>query len=80
MKYIIYELVSSKEPRIEYRNYSTEVIYSEVLEKLDLTLIEEEHLTMESAIKTIEENKERLKLKKLTILPIYEINWEGNIK
>lgn len=79
MKYIIYELRKSIEPRVEYKNYSTVLIYSEVLEKLDISSIEEEHLTMESAIETIEKNKEKLKYKKLTILPIYEIDWQGEI-
>ena len=76
MRYIIYELTKSIEPRVEYKDY----LYTEVLERLDAFPIEEEHLTMESAIETIEKNKERLKHKRLTILPIYNIDWEGEIR
>lgn len=80
MKWVIYQMVTPNSLKeISHYNYSQQVIYREVLEKLDVSGVEENHRSMESAIIEIKIKKDKLKHLKLTILPIFEINYEGNI-
>jgi hypothetical protein len=41
--------------------------------------MEPEHPTMEAAISEIHLNKERLKHKQLTIIPVLNIRWDGEV-
>ncbi len=75
MVYIIYEL--KKSDLLSKTNYNE--VTQMVLEELDITGVESEHSSMESAISEIRQNPGKLKWKKLTILPILKVNWEGEI-
>ena len=68
MKYIIYEMVKpSHLKEIEPDGYYQKTIYRDVLQKLDVSGVEEEHLTLESAISEIHNKKEKLKHSYTTI-------------
>lgn len=80
MKYIIYELVKpSLLKEVEPDGYHYKTTYKQVLEKLDVGWIEAEHPSLESAMNEVYTNKEKLKQKTLTILPVLSIDWEGEI-
>lgn len=76
MKYKIFELVKpehlQKTEIYGYYNILQEMDYSSKLDEL--------YNSPEEALSKIEENKEDLKFKTLTIIPIIEINWEGEIR
>ena len=80
MKYVIYKMVQPDELK-EYKpdGYYSKTIYRDVLQRLDIHGVEDEHSTMESAITEIENEKDRLKHLKLTILPVITISWDGEI-
>lgn len=81
MKYIIYKMVQPSQLReIDTENYHPRTIYRNVLEELDVSGVEEEHNSMESAIFEINQKKEKLKHLTLTILPVFNINYEGEIR
>lgn len=80
MKYIIYQMIQpSHLKEIEQDSYYTKTIYRDVLQKLDVSGVEEEHLTMESAISEIHNKKDLLKHLRLTIIPILSISWNGEV-
>lgn len=80
MKYTIYEMVRpSILAETEYHGYYIETVYRDVLEILNVSGVEEEHLTLESAVAEIESKKEVLKGLRLTILPVFEISYNGEI-
>jgi hypothetical protein len=80
MKYIIYEMVQpSHLKEIEPDGYYQKTIYRDVLQKLDVSDVEEEHSTMESAIAEIHNKKEQLKHLRLTIIPVLSISWDGEV-
>lgn len=64
---------------IEPDGYHQKTIYRDVLQKLDVWDVEEEHVTMESAISEINTKKEQLKHLRLTILPVLSISWDGEV-
>lgn len=83
MKYKIYELV---QPDILQENviegYGMRSISRIVLEKISGIDYEfnEDHESMENAIAEIEKFKNQLKGMRLTIIPIIEIDYKGEIK
>ena len=80
MKYIIYKLIQpSHLKEIVYENYFTKTIDRNVLEKLDIRGVKEEHPTMESAIAEIHNKKDLLKNLELTIIPVFSILWDGEV-
>lgn len=80
MKYVIYEMVCpSHLKEIENDGYYPKTIYREVLQELDLVGIGKEHKTMEGAINEITNKKDALKHMKLTVLPVFEISWDGEL-
>ena len=62
---------------IEPDGYYQKTIYRDVLQKLDITGVEEEHPTMESAVTEIHSKKELLKHLKMTIIPVLSVSWDG---
>jgi predicted transcriptional regulator len=81
MKYTIYQLIQPDHLReIKHTGRYTETIYREVLEELDIDGVEAEHQTLEMAMSEIVSYKNKLKNLKLTILPVVQINWEGEIR
>lgn len=80
MRYIIYEMVQPEYlQRLDEEGYRQKVIKRHVLEKVDEPRMESEHPTMEAAIAEIHLNKERLKHKQLTIIPVLNIRWDGEV-
>ena len=80
MKYIIYEMIQpSHLKEIEHDGYYQKTIYRDVLQKLDVSGVEEEHSTMESAIAEIHNKKDLLKHLQLTIIPVLSISWDGEV-
>lgn len=80
MKYTIYKMIKpSHLKEIEPDGYHQQTIYRDVLEKLDIFGVEEEHLTMESAITEIHNKKDLLKHLQLTIIPVLTISWDGEV-
>lgn len=84
MKYKIYELV---EPDIlsktEPDGYDIKTTNKTVLQELDWGFgnnLGGTYSSLESAKEEITDNLSDLKGKKLTILPILDIDWEGNLK
>ncbi len=63
----------------KYENYFTKTIDRNVLEKLDIRGVKEEHPTMESAIAEIHNKKDLLKNLELTIIPVFSILWDGEV-
>ena len=49
------------------------------LQKLDISSIQEEHDSFESAMEEITKNVEKLECMSLTILPIIHVDYEGKI-
>jgi hypothetical protein len=81
MKYIIYELVRpSHLKEIKEDGYYQKTVYRKVLQKLDMNGIEATHQTIESAIAEITTKKDMLKHLTLTVLPVLEISWDGDIR
>lgn len=80
MQYVIYKLVQpSHLKEIEPDGYSQKTIYRDVLQKLDIFGIESEHNSMDSAISEIREHSKKLKNSTLTILPIIQVAWDGDV-
>ena len=82
MKYKIYKIVSpSLLRRFDDGNYFHSIVNRYVLEEVDITGVTDEHPTFDSAVKELEEKAKlfRMEGKKLTILPIIEIDYQGNI-
>jgi len=78
MKYIIYKMVQpSHLKEIEPDGYYQKIVHRSVLESLDVTGVEKEHSTMESAINEINDKRDMLKYLQLTVLPVLSIDWEG---
>lgn len=65
---------------IETDGYHPKTIYRDVLQKLDVSGVEEEHSSMESAVAEIHKQKDKLKHFNLTILPVLSIYWDGEVK
>lgn len=81
MEYIIYELVV-----IDHLHGSKDTGYGRtstidrlVLEEVDVIGVESKHSTSESAMAEIALKKDKLKGRKLTVMPIISINWDGEI-
>ncbi len=80
MNYVIYELVQpSLLKKTEQDGYYLKTTYMDVLQRLNVPHVKEEHPTMESAIAEIQNNKEHLKHLQLTILPVIRVSWDGEI-
>jgi len=80
MKYTIYEMIQpSHLKEIEPDGYYQKTIYRDVLQKLDVTGVEAEHTTMESAVAEINNKKDLLKHMNLTIIPVLSISWDGEV-
>ena len=80
MKYTIYEMIQpSHLKEIKPDGYYQKTIYRDVLQKLDISGVEEEHSTMEGAIAEINNKKDLLKHLRLTIIPILEISYDGEV-
>ena len=81
MKYIIYELVQPEcLIRIDNSGYRNETIHRDVLEKLNIYGVKEEHDTMEDAVNEINLKSKELKHLTLTILPIFTISYDGEVR
>ncbi len=75
MKYVIYEMVQpSHLKEIEQDGYYQKTIYRDILQRLDVRGVEEEHDSMEQAVAEINDKKEKLKYLKLTILPTISVS------
>lgn len=79
MKYVIYSLIETDE-RIVPDGYNIKTVYTTVMEELNVGWIKSEHDSIEQAVAEIEANKHELRGLRLTICPILEISWEGEIK
>lgn len=80
MKYIIHELVQpSHLKEIKEDGYYNKTVYRQVLERLDISGVEEVHDSIELAYAEIVSKKELLKHLKLTIIPIISIGWDLEI-
>jgi hypothetical protein len=80
MKYTIYEMIQpSHLKEIEPDGYYQKTIYRDVLQKLDVSGVEEEHPTMECAIAEIHNKKDLLKNLQLTIIPVLSISWNCEV-
>lgn len=80
MKYVIYELVQSCDlTEVEWEGYHKKNIMREVLQKIDVSGVQETHLTFESALGEINDKKEKLKFLTLTIIPVINVSWDGEI-
>ena len=64
---------------IETDGYCQKTIYRDVLQKLDIYGVEEEHTTMESAIAEINNKNGLLKNLKMTIIPVLSVSWDGEV-
>ena len=62
---------------IDDSGYHNEIIYRDVLEKLDVPGVQEEHETMENAVNEIHLKKNDLGGLSLTILPMFYVTWDG---
>lgn len=81
MKYIIYVMVQpSHLKEVGTDGYYLKTTYRDVLERLDVNGVNEEHPTMESAIEEIRNKQDKLSNLDLTILPVIKISWDGKIK
>ena len=80
MIYTIYELI---QPDLFTQTipdgYYSKTVYKDILQKVDLNNFESEHSNIDSAISEIQKNTERLKHMTLTVIPIFTINWAGEI-
>lgn len=80
MEYIIYELVSPEQlTKVEFDGYYARTISRSVLSKLDVSGVNPQHDTMESAISEIKEKSVFLKFRNLTILPVITVKWDGEV-
>lgn len=80
MKYIIYEMVKPDVLQKTVRDgYYLKDLERCALQKLDISFVQEEHDSFESAMEEITKNVEKLKYMSLTILPIIHIDYEGKI-
>lgn len=80
MRYIIYEMVQPDCLKdVKENEYYGGIIHRHVLEKIDEPRMEAEHPTMEAAMYEIQLNKERLKHKQLTIIPVINVGWDGEV-
>lgn len=80
MVYIIYEIVFPEHLKnIERDGYYTKTEYRGVLVELDKNGVDTRHPSFESAVQEIQQKKEKLKNLKLTILPILQIGWDGEV-
>ena len=81
MKYTIYKIKDPEHLQIIIPDgCHQKVVSRSVLEKLDESFIESEHDTMEAAIEEIKNKKYKLKWTKLTILPVIDIGWNGEVE
>lgn len=79
MKYIIYEMIHhDKVINDEGYNLTTSTVYA--LVELDVSHVDSQHTSMENAVKEIQKHKKLLKYKQLTILPVIDIDYEGEIE
>lgn len=60
--------------------YDTKTVYRNVLEKLDVSGVEEEHQSLEMAMAEIVSKKDKLKHLELTILPVVSVSWDGEVR
>lgn len=82
MKYKIYQLTEPKVlSEIEYSGYSPTEKKRTVLEELPGMPYDfsDEHLTVEEAHNEIVKHKEALQCYTLTIIPVINIRWDGEI-
>lgn len=80
MKYIIYEIVPSVLSGTEPDGYYTKQVDRNILVELDVFHITSRHSSFEDAESEIRSNKTFLKFKRLTILPVFDIGWDGEIR
>lgn len=84
MKYKIYEIVSPSSLKIiDDSGYNLTAIEMHVLQEVESfnynSGLNDEHNSMVDAMDVIRQNKNDLKRKELTIIPIISINYEGVI-
>lgn len=80
MRYIIFKMVQpSHLKEIEPDGYYQKTIYRNVLEKLDVHGVEESHATMEDAVTEINLKKDLLKFMELTVIPVFNVSYDGTI-
>lgn len=80
-KYVIYEISEpSVLTTIENDGYYPRSVHKQVLKQLDVRGIESEHDNENGAIHAIMDNLDKLKHLKLTIMPVYEVTWEGKLR
>lgn len=64
---------------IEQDGYYQKTVYRDVLQKLDVSGVEEEHPTMESALAEIQNKKDLLKHLRMTIIPVLSVSCDGEV-
>lgn len=83
MGYKIYELVTPEHLQsVEQDGYYLKTISRYVLEELDINIfgsVDNNYDTVIDAVKAIEKNKEKLKGKELTVVPVINVDYEGHI-
>jgi len=80
MQYIIYEIVPSVLSGIEPDGWYNKQIDRNVLIELDEREIVSRHQSFDAAESEIRRNTHLLKFKKLTVLPVFDISWDGEIR
>ena len=77
MSYKIYELIGKEKHEPDGYNMKTITTYK--LKEINEWEMQNSYINIQDAYKDIEKHKELLKSKILTILPIVNINWDGEI-
>ena len=81
MKYKIYEIVTPAVlKRIDDDGYHPTTVDRMVLEELSVSGVNDEHTTLELALQEIKDHAKELKYLTLTVIPVININYEGEIQ
>lgn len=81
MKYVIYELINPEIlSKVEFEGYQATKTELSVLKKLSVYGIQTEHRSFKHAAEEIKENTDKLKHLSLTILPVFNIMWDGEVQ
>lgn len=80
MQYVIYQIKSIDLPSNEPVSCRTKETDQNVLVEIDVPQIKSRHIMYGLAVHEIEKQRALLKFKKLTVLPIFDIGWDGEIR
>ena len=81
MKYVIYELIKPEIlSKLNFDGYHPSKTELSVFKELSIYGIQTTHRSFEHAAEEITENADKLKHLSLTILPVFDIMWDGEIQ